>query len=545
MVRALIKAEAADSLSTNIAIREGAWARQAIGRSIEGRWGPRRDMATVESTLSPDGGVWEAWAMSAAQSTAARLTGAGRRQGEGPAASATALRIANRTAVPAEDLYAGKPRTLERFIPVTRFALIDRLTRADEWPSGMAEQARRFFRYLDYWRQQQYNAALLDLEQSYEPFNPDTDLLISRAFTDGERLAMQKRVVKQVEHLLQRANYVRVDPAQVEMIVEDESHYGLDLHVDLKAFEELLIYARGASTRKEQRRVARKFLRKEEVEVRIFRRLFVLFKLKPEETRIEEVICERGVGRREAEKIVRTLRSMLPPEVKGESIYMKLFKNIPRSDIEMIFPNTRVKFRLSDKIRLGVTGGAGLGVGAFSAAGKIALAASNPVAAAGAVAGLGGIAFRQCMNFMNQRQRYMVTLARNLYFHAMADNRGVMVKLAGRAADEDVKEEILLYAALAKGAVNHRDLKSVDATIEEYLLSSFGVAVNFDLEDALQRLIADGIVSQDPDGTLRALAPSEAALHLDRKWDEFLDRLPDRMDREGVEVEPAPCDALN
>jgi hypothetical protein len=146
---------------------------------------------------------------------------------------------------------------------------------------------------------------------------------------------------------------------------------------------------------------------------------------------------------------------------------------------------------------------------------------------------------------MNQRQRYMVTLARNLYFHAVADNRGVMVKLAGRAAEEDVKEEILLYAALAKGEVNHRDLKALDAAIEEYLRSSFRVAVNFDLEDALQRLIADGIVSQDPDGTLRALAPSEAALHLDRKWDEFLDRLPDRMEREGIEVEPAPCDALN
>ena len=485
--------------------------------------------------------------MSAAQSAAAGPTAAVGRDGEGPAAaaSATAARIANGAAVPTDDLHAGKPRALERFIPVTRFALIDRLTRADAWPSGMADQARRFFRYLDYWRQQQYNAALLDLEQSYEPFNPDTDLLISRAFTSGERLAMQKRVVKQVEQLLQRANYVRIDPAQVEMIVTDESHYGLDLHVDLKAFEELLIYARGASTRKEQRRLVRKFLRKEEVDVPTFRRLFVLFKLKPEVTRIEEVMSERGVGRREAEKIVRTLRSMLPTEVKDESIYMKLFKNMPRSDIEMIFPNTRVKFRLSDKIRLGVTGGAGLGVGAFSAAGKIALAASNPVAAAGAVAGLGGIAFRQCMNFMNQRQRYMVTLARNLYFHAMADNRGVMVKLAGRAAEEDVKEEILLYAVLAKGTVNHRDLKAVDAAIEEYLSSSFRIAVNFDLEDALQRLIADGIVSQDPDGTLRALAPSEAALHLDRKWDEFLDRLPDRMDREGIEVEPAPCDALN
>jgi hypothetical protein len=360
---------------------------------------------------------------------------------------------------------------------------------------------------------------------------------VTRTLTEGERRALQKQVVSQVEWLLQQANYVRIDPAQVELIITKDSHYGLDLHVDLKAFDDLLIYSRGLSTRKDQRRVLRKFFRKQEFEVPIFQRLFVLFKLKPEALRIEEVMNEQRVSRNDAEKIVRGLRSMLPPEVKDDSIYLKLFKNLPRSDIEMIFPNTRVRFRLLDKIKLGLTGSAGVGVSAFSAAGKIALAASNPVAAAGAVAGLGGIAFRQCMNFMNQRQRYMVVLARNLYFHAMADNRGVIIKLANRAAEEDFKEEILLYTALAKETVNHRNLKTVDRAIEEDLCSSFGVAVNFDLENALQRLIADGIVTEEPDGTLRTLPPAEAARHLDRKWDEFLDKLPDWTEGAGIELE--------
>jgi hypothetical protein len=443
----------------------------------------------------------------------------------------------NGAAVPPDVLESDETDARERFIPITRFALIERLTRPGVWPLGMADQARRFFRYLEYWRQQQYNVALLDLEQAYEPFSPDTDLLVTRTLTEGERRALQKQVVSQVEWLLQQANYVRIDPAQVELIITKDSHYGLDLHVDLKAFEDLLIYCRGLSTRKDQRRVLRKFLRKQEFEVPIFQRLFVLFKLKPEALRIEEVMNEQRVSRNDAEKIVRDLRSMLPPEVKDDSIYLKLFKNLPRSDIEMIFPNTRVRFRLLDKIKLGLTGSAGVGVSAFSAAGKIALAASNPVAAAGAVAGLGGIAFRQCVNFMNQRQRYMVVLARNLYFHAMADNRGVIIKLANRAAEEDFKEEILLYTALGKETVNHRDLKAVDRAIEEDLCSKFGVAVNFDLENALQRLIADGIVTEEPDGTLRTLPPAEAARHLDRKWDEFLDKLPDWAEGAGIELD--------
>jgi len=425
----------------------------------------------------------------------------------------------------------------EHFIPVTRFALMDRLTRPQAWPPGVAAEVRRFFRYLDYWRHQQHNAALLALEQAYEPFSPDSDLFVTRQFSDAEREQLGAFVIAEVKRLLKQANYVPVDARDVKLILTRESHYGLELHVDLGAFEELLIYYRGASTRRERRRTLRRFLRKQEFEVPIYRRLFVLFKLKPFERRVEEVMRESKLSRSEAEKQVRKLRSLLPAEVRDDSIYMKLFKNIPRADLEMIFPNTRVMFRPLDKIKLWVTGGAGLGVGMFGAAGKLAVATSNPVAAAGAMAGIGGIVFRQAMSFINQRQRYMVIMAQNLYFHAMADNRGVMVKLADRAAEEDVKEEMLLYSVLAKEKVNRRDLTAVDEAIERYLANTFGVTVNFDDADALSRLIRDGIVTEAADGTLHTMPPREAAQHIDRKWDEVLDNLPDLIETAGVEVE--------
>ena len=151
--------------------------------------------------------------------------------------------------------------------------------------------------------------------------------------------------------------------------------------------------------------------------------------------------------------------------------------------------------------------------------------------------GLGGIVFRQAMNFMNQKQRYLIVMAQNLYFHAMADNRGVMIKLADRAAEEDVKEEMLLYSVLAKEKAKRADLAAIDAAIEQYIAASFGVSVDFDLEDALSRLLADGIVTEQADGTLIALAPDAAALHLDAKWDVFLDNLPDLIEPQGREAE--------
>jgi len=442
---------------------------------------------------------------------------------------------------PAEEVDPHSPiaveRRREKFLPVTRHALMDRLTVTHLWPNGEAVQARRFMRYLDYWRRHAYSVKLLELEQTYEPFSPDSDLLRTRAFSPEERALMQKRLVAQMACLLEQGNFTRVDPSNVHFILTKDSAYGLDLEVDLQAFEEILIYYRGATTISEYRRdVRRAYMRWREVKIPVFQRMFLLFKLKPFAVRVEEVMREHNLDQKEAERAVRRLRGLLPATVSSDFIYMKLFKNMPRSDVEMIFPNTKVRFRLFDKLKFGVTAGSGLGMGVFGTVGKVAMA-SNPYTLAAAVAGLGGIALRQATNFLNQRTRYMVVLAQNLYFHAMADNRGVMTLLADRAAEEDIKEEMLLYSVLAKERANILNLRQVDQAIEQYLKDTFDIDVDFDVEDALQRLKQEGIVTELADGTLETLAPREAGLHIDKLWDACLDNLPDITVEEGHEID--------
>jgi hypothetical protein len=442
-------------------------------------------------------------------------------------------------AVAAEDPHEGAAAASrrEKFLPVTRHALMDRLTAANLWPNGDAVQARRFLRYLDYWRRHSYAVKLLDLEQTYEPFSPDSDLLKTRTFSAEERAIMQKRLVQQMADLLQQGNFTRVDPSNVHFILTKDSAYGLDLEVDLEAFEEIQIYYRGATTITERRRDVRKaYMRWREVKIPVFQRMFLLFKLKPFDVRVREVMAERKIEQKEAEKFVRHLRGLLPVTVTSDYVYIKLFKNMPRSDVEMIFPNTKVRFRLFDKVKFGVSAGSGVGMGVVGTVGKLAML-SNPYTLAAAVAGFGGIALRQATNFLNQRTRYMVVLAQNLYFHAMADNRGVMTLLADRAAEEDIKEEMLLYSVLAKERVNIANLRHVDEAIEQYLATTFGIDVDFDVDDALARLKQEGIVTELPDGTLETLPPHEAALHIDKLWDACLDNLPDTVVEEGKEIE--------
>ena len=434
---------------------------------------------------------------------------------------------------------AAAASTREKFLPVTRHALMDRLTQPALWPNGDAAQARRFMHYIDYWRRHSYAVKLLDLEQVYEPFSPDTDLLHTRTFSPEERTAMRKRLVAQMSQLLEQGNFTRVDPSNFHIILTKDSHYGLDLQVDLQAFEDVLVFYRGATSVTERHRDIRKaFLGWREKKIPVFQRLFIMFKLKAFDVRVQEVMQEKKVDRKEAEGIVKRLRKLLPDTVSSDYVYIKLFKNMPRSDVEMIFPNTKVRFRLFDKVKFGVTAGSGLGVGAVGTISKIAVA-SNPYTLVMALAGLGGVAVRQASNFINQRNRYMVVMARNLYFHSMADNRGVMTLLADRAAEEDIKEEMLLYSVLAKRQINIRDLKAVDNEIEQYLSQTFGIDVNFDDEDALKRLKQEGIVTELEDGTLQVLQPQDACARIDKLWDACLDQLPDTT-AEGHEVVGGP-----
>jgi hypothetical protein len=429
------------------------------------------------------------------------------------------------------------PVRREKFLPLTRFALMDRLSRPNLWPTGQVADVRMFFQRLDYYRQQSYVARKISMSQTYEPFSPDTDLLVTRTYTAGERLTMQKRLVADVEDLLRQANYDRIDHRDKSAIMSKGSHYGLDLAVDLDEFEELLIYYRGSKSSTGVRRSKKRlYLFKEEFDIPIFQRLCVLFKLKSADVRVIEIMREQRCDRAQAEKQVKRSRASMPPQVKSDNIYLKLFKNIPRTDIEMVFPNTQIKFRMFDKLKLGASAGGGLGAGVVGTATKLAVA-TNPLAMAGAVAALGGVAVRQGMNFVNQKNKYMVTMAQNLYFHAMADNRGAMGLIADDAAEQDIKEELLLYCVLAKEQANIRDLEQVDQAIEQYMLNTFGFVADFEIDDALGRLIATGIVRQLADGTLETLPPAAAAKQVDDLWDEYLNNIPAPEMGEGQEFD--------
>ncbi|MBC8012698.1 MAG: DUF3754 domain-containing protein [Methyloceanibacter sp.] len=283
--------------------------------------------------------------------------------------------------------------------------------------------------------------------------------------------------------------------------------------------------------RREERNPWRLYLTKDRFEIPIFERLFLLLKLKPEEARIAEIMAATGADRARAARALRKARAHLPLGVSSDHIYVKMFKRIPQIDLEMLFPNTKVGFKPFDKLKLMVTAGGGTVAGVAGTATKL-LAATNPFTLAFGIAGLSAVIFRQAMKFFHTHNHYMMVLAQNLYFCSLANNHGALTLIADRAEEEDVKEDMLLYAFLARYPSKYDALSEIKRSVASFLKERCGVSVNFDAEDALRRLLADGLVRADADGNLTAIAPDEARAHLDKLWDRLLDV--DSLDQEAA-----------
>lgn len=410
----------------------------------------------------------------------------------------------------------------ERFIPIGKQEIVADLLAEPHWTPDQHQQFSDFCNLFTALYHYKFHKHLEDLKRYYHPFNPDTDIVTKRDYYKEEKQKFHHQLVAEVRQLLNNANYEELTIADINRAMTAGSYYGVEVEVDLDDFAEIVVYYRGLSTQVEYKRSwTSRFLFKKPLETPIYNRLFLLLKFKTEEDRVKEWITVKGSEfEKTARRRVRKSRQNLPESLKEEHVFLKLFKNIPRSDLEMLFPNQNVRLKLFDKIKLALSGGGGTIFGIISIVGKIGAAVVNPVGLAGAFAGLIGIIFRQIMSIFTQRTKYMMTLSRNLYFLNLDNNFGVMNYLIDMAEEEEGKEAILAYYFLHTQSSKNYTKNMLDQKIESYIKEKYGIAIDFEVDDGLRKLREEGLLMEQ-EGVLKVLSLHEACACLDKQWDNF------------------------
>lgn len=408
------------------------------------------------------------------------------------------------------------------FIPVSRNDIFEALLAHEIW-HGEEERAlaKEVFRRIGCLRQHRSAVTLNEMSDVYDPFNPDDETVNLTVPSIEEQTEQRRMFNDRLRTLISSANYKELDEEAIEAVLDQCSPDGIHVDVDFSEYDLRLLFCRGeAEMHRSKRDVRWAYLKRHYYTVPIYRRLIMAIKFKSDQVRVAELMAEHDIPVEKARKMLHKLRRSLPQTVSSNHIYLKVFKDIPQLDVEMLFPNIQVRMKYRDKVQLGGSAFMGFLTWLLGTVTKLlaAVALSPLMLIVALITGFGGIMYAQIRNFFVTRDRYRMQLAQNLYFQNLANNQGALAMMVDEAEEEDVKEEVILYAHLLGGSFNISQLDVLRAQINSFLKDKFAVDVNFDIDDALARLLENRIVSQSADGALQAKPLQEANEHLHRVW---------------------------
>jgi hypothetical protein len=208
--------------------------------------------------------------------------------------------------------------------------------------------------------------------------------------------------------------------------------------------------------------------------------------------------------------------------IESAGLHLRLFKTVPKLDLETIFPNTSPEMRHLDKIKIfaPLVGGLitlGLKFGPLIFGGGTGSTSVSIIS--GICAALGTYILKSYLSYQKTREKYQSQISKDLYFKGQANNAAVLNMIVDLAEEQEVKEALLAYTFLLVDKDGKHDRKSLDMRIEKWLLESFAVEVGFEVDDALRKLEEMKLLKKFPDGSLTVLSIDESLKVLDHHWD--------------------------
>lgn len=386
---------------------------------------------------------------------------------------------------------------IEPFIPIEVNTLIEYLTSRGELASEQDDSFREFNHKVNNILHQQRGAYHTRFADAYALFDPDTDSRRPAArqsdpqqlptdLNETDRNVQRENslelaspeadvagVISLCEEILQEAGYHRLSQADVEQCAGVSSQWGVPLHVDFGLFNQLLLFARGDIIGTRLRRRLRTLYRRESVAVPIYQRMVVVFQLRDDDKSEENLAAS--------------------------ALHLRMFKNIPKQDVDMLLPGSRVRISGLDRIKIVVPslGGFLISLQKMAQITRFILlfAAFALHWTAVLIALLCGYMVKSVMSYFQTKNRYQLNLTRNLYFQKLDTNAGVAYRMIQQAHRQTSVEMILAYYAIltSEEPISIRRLRR---RCERMVREAVDVEVDFRVERTLERLVAMEVIQQ-------------------------------------------------
>ena len=406
-----------------------------------------------------------------------------------------------------------------RFIPFRKADIVDMCVDTSQLDEADIKAFKELCQILEALFHFEFYSHLEKLKTSYAPFNPDADTRSVLKYSPNEKKDLQKQLVEEMTSVLTAANYEKITGQDLQQALGEESIFQIRLEVDFEDFEDVIFFRRGESI-------------KEETLVKYFG----LWKNKFKFTNYDRVAIY--IKFKEADYFEKQKRKHLYFE-PGSTV-IKLFHNVPKADLEMLFPNSNVRMKTIDKIIIGVPAAiSGIIVLVTKLGASLLLVGSvisfwlgfkdeevqikqqHLIALGAGLGTLAGFLFRQINKYKNRKIKFMKALADNLYFKNLDNNAGVFYHLIDTAEEEEFKEAVLAYFFLLT-AKDPLSKTALDQRIEKWLAERWECHIDFEIGDAIQKLQRLKLITADND-YLRCVPLDSAKQQLDAIWDNFFE----------------------
>ena len=386
----------------------------------------------------------------------------------------------------------------EQFLPIRVDILMERLLKDERLNDDERESFRVLRRLLADRFHYEYHGMLETLKNDFVPFDPDCETLAEPEYTAEQLNVIRLRLYESIRRVLQIGNYRELTPEQLSECLALQPIGGLSVRVDTDDFDGFHVYYHGVRECRETEHFF--FFWKRVLPLVCLNRVFVIARLKPE---------------------------------FGGQVLIKMFKDVPVENIKIIAPKVKLGMPVFAKIKIG---GSVLG-SLIAPISKLVFAfAMSWIYFLVILGGLLIAAFKGVMSFLNSRTKYMQMYSSNLYYRNLSNNTAALTALLDSAENQELKETLLGYSMLYVNRDHEMTMQQLDEAVERWVAEQFDHQFDFEVEDAVRKLIMTKIIDEkekggvhfnDPDSGVyvleryRACELPVALRRLDNDWDDF------------------------
>jgi len=387
------------------------------------------------------------------------------------------------------------PADRQHYIPVSRARVRDELFQLEGISDQQRESLSKVAGMLEAIWHHRAHAGLERLKLLYEKLDPDQ--------LGEPELGGRDEFLSVLFETLGSGNWEGISDEEMQAAMEGESVFPISLDIRSDEFVAMHLFKLGELIVSDVR--SSWFgLKKEEVEIDSYDRVIQIIQFQE-----KEWFDERK-------------RSKHYPGVEASGLHLRLFKTVPKLDLETIYPNTSPMMRVIDKVKIiaPLLGGfvtLGLKFGPLLVGADTGDTSLSVIA--GLSTALGTYVLKTYMSYQKTKEKYQTQVSKDLYFKGQANNTAVLNLLVDLAEEQEVKEALLAYTFLLVESDKKYSRKTLDSRIEQWLTETFGYQIDFEIADALTKLQQMKLIREEADGLLSVPPTAEALTILDKQWD--------------------------